>query len=72
LRRAEFPADALDSLFHDLEEFQRGALAYGFGDVAHLYGNANLLDHVFAEEYDRGPTEQVSRLQLVESILQRL
>jgi hypothetical protein len=68
----EFPADALDSLFHDLEEFQRGALAYGFGDVAHLYGDANILDHVFAEEYDRGPTEQVSRLQLLESILQRL
>lgn len=65
-------AEDLDPLFRDLDDKQRGALAFGFGDVAGLYEGENFDPDGFVKEYERGPSEQVGARELVESILQRL
>jgi hypothetical protein len=62
----------LDALFHGLEDRHRGALTFGFGELASLFEHQGIDASHFANEYGQGPAEQGSAQELVESILQRL
>ncbi|GAB4517219.1 MAG: hypothetical protein Tsb0020_35840 [Haliangiales bacterium] len=78
-QQRELQVDDLDSLFHGLSSSQRRALMTGFGDkIADLFDrpprgvDEAMLEQWFRDEYDRGPSEQVSREELLESLFARM